>query len=121
MLNATRMVRLTNWSSNFVYLFIILIYIISIFNIYFIAYILISKWIKIRKSNYWSILLWVPYFIILISFFAEYFPITNRGEIPPPIVGLIVIGLIILYPVFLILIITSSHSFISNNIEKNNQ
>ncbi|HEY4392331.1 MAG TPA: hypothetical protein VGN02_13390 [Paenibacillus sp.] len=49
-------------------------------------------------------ILWLPYAAGFIYVFAALFPITDRGEFPSPAAGLVIIGAIILYPFYILLI-----------------
>ncbi|PRO64477.1 hypothetical protein C6I21_14205 [Alkalicoccus urumqiensis] len=49
-------------------------------------------------------LVWLPYYLLFIYLFSILFPIENRGEIPPPITGLIIMAKLIGYPFYLGLI-----------------
>jgi len=49
-------------------------------------------------------ILWLPYAAGFIYVLAILFPITDRGEVPPPAAGLVLIGAFILYPFYILLI-----------------
>ncbi|WP_233569866.1 hypothetical protein [Falsibacillus albus] len=59
---------------------------------------------KGRKVNYWSAILWVPYFILFVYLIATTLPITDQGDKPNPATGLILIGALMAYPLYIQLI-----------------
>ncbi|WP_233500632.1 MULTISPECIES: hypothetical protein [Paenibacillus] len=49
-------------------------------------------------------LLWLPYFLLFVFIFAVLFPMTNGGDDPNPATGLILLGMLVLYPFYIFLI-----------------
>lgn len=70
-------------------------------------YKLIQKWLGQKNSNYWTVILWLPYFILYIYVFATLFPISYGGDMPNPASGLMIIAGLFIYP-FYILLLTSA-------------
>lgn len=73
--------------------------IIAIFSIVF------YKIVHPSAFYYIICILWLPYYLLLVYVFAQLFPIENRGEIPPPVTGLILIAKLLCYPILLGIII----------------
>lgn len=61
---------------------------------------LINRALNARLASFWSILLWIPYFVLFVFLFAVLFPITNPADDPNPASGLIIIGGLIIYPFY---------------------
>ncbi len=83
--------------------------IISIGILFFITFtisilILIRKWMGNRKSIFWSVLLWVPYLAVFICVFSYLLPFKNPENAPSSAAGLIIIGMIIVYPVYIAMV-----------------
>lgn len=108
LLNTYRISRVLSWDLNKVNISLSVIYVIIFIAFPFIISFLITKWLKKNKYNYWSVLLF-PYFYIFFEAFVYFFPIVDKGEIPPPIIGLITILIIIFFPIYLLLSIYISH------------
>ncbi|UJF27958.1 hypothetical protein [Planococcus sp. 107-1] len=70
-------------------------------------YKLIQKWLGRKNSNYWTVILWLPYFVLYLYGFATLFPISYGGDMPNPASGLMIIAGLFIYP-FYILILTSA-------------
>ncbi|WP_206098826.1 hypothetical protein [Paenibacillus paeoniae] len=64
---------------------------------------IVWKWLDGRVACYWSLLLWIPYFVLFVSLFAQLFPMTYQGDHPAPVTGLIIIAMTIAYPFYLAL------------------
>ncbi|MFF2885787.1 hypothetical protein [Paenibacillus sp. NPDC057967] len=64
---------------------------------------MVWKWLEGRTSSYWSLLLWVPYFVLFVYLFAQLFPESHQGDRPAPVTGLIIIAMTIAYPFYLAL------------------
>lgn len=56
------------------------------------------------KSSHWSIILWVHYLVFFFFVFALMFPITNQGEVPAPVIGLIIFGEVIIFLFYILAI-----------------
>ncbi len=75
----------------------------GIFTIF--AWKCITKYLGKRISNLLIVLLCIPYYLLFMRLFVALFPITDRGEIPPPIVGLIMSALLIFFAIYITLLI----------------
>ncbi|GGF99126.1 hypothetical protein [Paenibacillus aceti] len=79
---------------------VLLIWIATSFLMYGLTKVLLGS----RKIKFWTSVLWIPYAAAVIYAFGSLFPITDRGEMPSPVMGLILIGAAFLYPFYIILI-----------------
>lgn len=102
-INVSHINRLTGWEWDNVYILIAAINVIGLLlsTIFFIF--LTKKWTIGRKNNHWSLLLWIPYFILFFSFFTVVIPI-NSGVTLFPRFSLLIYGSVILYPVYILFI-----------------
>ncbi|MBB6673316.1 hypothetical protein [Cohnella nanjingensis] len=101
MMNVYRIGRWTGWEIDTVNRTLLWIYIGGFFLSSFLFPLILLRWLEGRWANFWSLLLWMPYFLLFAYTFAEGFPITDPGEYPNPIAGLIAIGAFVLYPIYL--------------------
>ncbi|MCM2535373.1 hypothetical protein NDK43_27320 [Neobacillus pocheonensis] len=102
-INVSHISRLTGWEWDNVYIVIAAINVIGLLLSTILFICLTKKWIIGRKNSYWSLLLWVPYFILFFSFFTVLFPI-NSGVTLFPRFSLLIYGSVILYPVYILFI-----------------
>lgn len=56
------------------------------------------------KLRFISMILWFPYFVLINFTFSSLFPIVDRGELPPPVVGLLSLGAMIVHPIYIFVI-----------------
>ena len=101
MLNVYRISRLTGWNLGTVVDTISTVGIAAFILCTILFIMLIKSWMVGRKASYWTIILWFPYFILFILIFGLLFPMTYGGDEPNPVSGLIIIGELILYPVYI--------------------
>ncbi|GIP53350.1 hypothetical protein J42TS3_23850 [Paenibacillus vini] len=101
MVNVYRISRLTGWELNSTNILNMVIICADIVFGTAILYLLTTKWLGRRKLNYLTIVFWVPYFILFVYIFARLFPITYGGDDPNPVTGLLAIGMLLLYPVYI--------------------
>jgi hypothetical protein len=104
MVNVYRITRLTGWDIGKVNNLNTTILFADIILGSIVLYLLTVKWLGRRKLNYITILLWVPYFILFVYIIASLFPITYRGDTPNPATGLLVIGMLLVYPIYILII-----------------
>ena len=105
-LNFYRIWRITGWETDTVNNVIAIIHVVGFILSTIVFVILIKKWLEGKKASFWSIILWLPYLILFICIFANLCPITNRGEMPAPVSGLFIMGQLIVYPIYLMVINT---------------
>ncbi len=81
---------------------------ISILLIYIafsiLCYILTKNLFGNRRIKNVLSVLWIPYFLIFTLTFASQYPITNPQDKPLPAIGLIIIGIAIVFPFYITLI-----------------
>jgi hypothetical protein len=65
---------------------------------------LTKKWLDGRKASFWTILLWLPYLVLLVYLFAVLFPMTHREDEPNPVTGLLAIGGLMIYPFYILIL-----------------
>lgn len=117
MLNVYRISRLTNWEIGTVNILTAATIFIEFIGGTILLVYLTNKWLDGRKSKFLTVIFWVPYFVLLIYVFASLFPITNGGDTPNPVTGLLAIGGLIVYPFYILILnffsITSDEKTIS--------
>ncbi|MFD0824517.1 hypothetical protein ACT8ZR_02460 [Neobacillus sp. M.A.Huq-85] len=102
-INVSQISRLTGWEWENVYIVIAAINVIGVLLSTILFICLTKKWTIVRKNNYWSLILWVPFFILFFSFFTVVIPI-NSGVTLFPRFSLLIYGSVILYPVYILFI-----------------
>lgn len=102
--NVYRISRLTNWDSDMVNILSGVILIVEIIGGTLLLFFLTKRWLDGRKASFWTIILWVPYFVILTYVSASLFPITNGGDAPNPVTGLLAMGGLLVYPFYILIL-----------------
>lgn len=102
--NIYRISRIMRWEVLKTNNVIIIIHFVGFIVSIFLFYILISKWLDGKKARYWTIILWFPYLIIFIMIFSILFPMTDPGDDPAPVSGLIIMAQLVSYPIYLLFI-----------------
>ena len=70
-----------------------------------VGFLLLTRnYLRISKMNYFTALLWFPYWVVLIKLFSLLFPITATAERLSPVYGMMIMVLSMLYPVFIVLV-----------------
>ncbi|WAA12650.1 hypothetical protein [Fervidibacillus halotolerans] len=90
-----------------------LILLLSLVSLFFI----IKKWLHGRMGNFWIMLLWVPYAIMLMRLFIIFFPLGD-GEDPGPGFGFYMLFEFLMYQMFLFFTIMLSNAFSKNTFDK---
>ncbi len=103
-LNVYRISRLTGWELGSVTNVVIIPVFVGFVGATLLLILMTKRWMKARKSSYWSAALWAPYLVLFVYMFASLFPIVNPGEIPSPGVGFVLIGALFVYPFYVILV-----------------
>ncbi|MRH44151.1 hypothetical protein GH741_16030 [Aquibacillus halophilus] len=80
---------------------------------------LTKKWLRKRKANFWTIILWVPYWVLIISLMTLFFPMAHAADDPGIGIGIIAGGAMIAFPVYILII--NLISYVSNNKVKINR
>ncbi|GIO32678.1 MULTISPECIES: hypothetical protein [Paenibacillus] len=70
-----------------------------------------KRWTGKQKWRYVTTILWLPYLYVLIYSFAALYPITDPQEVPLPAVGLIALGEMLVFPLYVAAIQLFSRDF----------
>lgn len=104
MLNVYRINRLTNWEFETINMLtgttIIIEFVVGTILIIFLT----KKWLDWQKASFWTVLLWIPYLILLVYLFAVLFPMTHGEDEPSPVTGLLAIGGLMIYPLYILIL-----------------
>lgn len=101
--NVYRISRLTTWDLGTVNIISSLVIVAGfIFGTVLLLYIT-KKWLKDKKANFLTVILWAPYFILFVYIIASLFPITYEGDAPNPVTGLIAIGALLAFPIYILI------------------
>lgn len=96
--NIYRIARIINWSVNTANIRVgILILMISIITS-ILFYLITCKYLSKVKLRFITTLLWIPFFAIFTLFLS---PAMVRGDEPPPVLGLLLIGVFLVYPFYI--------------------
>ncbi|MCP3028459.1 hypothetical protein [Halobacillus sp. A5] len=104
LLNIGRLSRLTGWEMDAAAIGGMGLFIFACIAFTLLFYQLIKRLMENRKASFWSVLLWVPYFLLFIFAFVSLFPITNPADEPADATGLIIIFMVCFYPVYLLVL-----------------
>ncbi|MGG4343100.1 hypothetical protein [Paenibacillus lautus] len=104
MSNVYRLSRVTGWGLDHVNVMILVFFFVCLLLSGFGFPKLIRHWLGGRKASFFSLVLWIPYFIILTYIVAAWFPIMNPADKPNPVTGLIAIAVLVLYPFYLAIV-----------------
>lgn len=104
MLNVYRISRIANWEIGTVNILTGVTLIVEIIGGTILLVFLTKKWLGERKANFWTVILWAPYFVLFIYIFASLFPITYGGDDPNPVTGLLAIGGLIVFPFYILIL-----------------
>lgn len=102
--NVYRISRLTTWEIDTVNMLIAAIIIVDVIGGTILLLLLTRKWLGDRKANFWTVILWIPYFVLFTYLIASLFPITYGGDAPNPVTGLVALGGLIVYPVYILIL-----------------
>lgn len=104
MANVYRISRLTGWSigtvSKLSSVTFVVVYIFGTVLVFFLT----KKWLQSRKANFWTVILWAPYFVLFAYIIASLFSTTYGGDAPNPGTGLLEIGALMVFPIFILII-----------------
>lgn len=102
--NIYRITRLTNWGIGMVNFMICVTLVIEVIGGTILIFFLTKEWLDGRKAKFWTVILWVPYFILFIYVFASLFPMTDGGDSPNPVTGLLALVVLIAYPFYILIL-----------------
>jgi hypothetical protein len=104
MINSSRISIVTNWNQDSVnissFIVSLVVFIIGTVTIFLVT----KKWLNGGKLNFWTALLWIPYFVLFVYIIAKSFPPKNINAVSTPGAGLIAIGMLIAFPIYILLI-----------------
>ncbi|MDR9852071.1 hypothetical protein RJP21_00490 [Paenibacillus sp. VCA1] len=109
MMNVYRIERLTGWTDAGKLIDAAQVLIFICFTV--LLFIINRRWIGKQKWRYVTTILWFPYLYALIRSFAALYPITNPQEVPLPAVGLIALGEMVVFPLYVAAIQFFSRDF----------
>ena len=117
--NFYRIWRLTGWEGATVNSMIAVVHLFGFIATLFLFYFLIRKWFEGRKAGYWSVILWLPYVFLFVIIFGVLFPMTDGGDKPAPVTGLVIMGQLITYPIYLLVMtwVGSAKDFVVEEIK----
>lgn len=98
MLNIYRIVRITNWAINTVNMLVAIFNLILLIISSIVFYLITKKYLSQGKMRFLLTLLWIPYYAIFTLILS---PASVRGEEPPPVLGLLLIGVFLIYPFYI--------------------
>ena len=110
-INVYRISRVTEWNLNVVMVIIPVIILVGLILSALLVIHLTKRWVLNKKNSYWLALIWCPYFILFYYIFTYLFPL-NSGETLFPIFNILIYGIIVLYPFYILII---SRCVISKN------
>ena len=113
MANIYRLTRLTGWDMDFVKNVSGAMSGAVLIMGTVILYFLTKKWMEGRNMAYWTAILWLPYFVLFSYVIATSFPTTYGGDAPNPASGLVMIGALVSYPFYVLVL-----NFLSLNTEE---
>lgn len=102
--NVHRISRVTGWNIDIVNLFIIVITFLVILFFTIISLYLSKKWLKRDLTAYWTVLLWIPYFVLFTYLTTYVLPKPLPEDFVSPGTGLLIIGTIVLFPIYVFII-----------------
>lgn len=98
MVNCYRLERIMHWF-NFTAQKISVVILFVAFTIFFC--IMTKRHFSAGKLRYILAVLWIPYYAVLTFLFSFLFPAVNRGDNPPPVLGIVLFGIWLVYPFYI--------------------
>ncbi|MEH7275888.1 hypothetical protein [Neobacillus vireti] len=102
-INVSSISSLMGWEWDHVYIVVAVINVIGLLLSTIIFISLTKKWRIGRKNNYSSLILWVPYFILLFYIFTILVPLHSADTLFPRF-SLLIFGSCLLFPVYILFI-----------------
>lgn len=100
-LNYYRLLRLTGWTGDNLDLFLLIVQLVGLSVATIFIYKLTVTWLGHRRWIYATMILWLPYTVIFTMVFTYLFPIFDRGDMPVPVQGLILLVMLGSYPLYI--------------------
>lgn len=102
--NFYRITRITGWSTDSVSVLTAVVC-LALFVIMSVSlYKLSRKFFYGEASAYWSVISWVPFYVLLIVANRWLLPITQAGDNPAPVTGLLLIASWFVFPIYIAVI-----------------
>lgn len=102
--NFYRITRITGWSTDSVSVLTAVVC-LALFVIMSVSlYKLSRKFFYGEVSAYWSVISWVPFYVLLIVANRWLLPITQAGDNPAPVTGLLLIASWFVFPIYIAVI-----------------
>lgn len=105
-LNFYRIARLTGWASSYVLLFTKTLAVLIVVSMTITLYWLTKKYFYEKPSAYLLSVSWIPFYYILIKLNAFIIPITEAGDDPAPVTGLLIMASWVAFPLYIFIIVT---------------
>jgi hypothetical protein len=102
-INVSHISQVYGYEWDHVYIVIAVINVIGLLLSTLIFFSLTKKWMSGRNHHLWTLILWVPYFIVLFYFFTVFVPL-NTGVTLFPRFNLFIFGSALLFPVYILFI-----------------
>lgn len=102
--NVYRISRVTGWNIGLVNILSCLTIVAGSISGTILLILLTKKWLSVHKAIFWTVILWFPYFVLLVYIIASLFPITNEGDSPNPVAGFLALGALIAFPIYILII-----------------
>lgn len=96
-----RLLRLTGWTGDNLDLFLLIVQLVGLSVATIFIYKLTVTWLGHRRWIYATMILWLPYTVIFTMVFTYLFPIFDRGDMPVPVQGLILLVMLGSYPLYI--------------------
>ncbi|MBT2288792.1 hypothetical protein J7E73_06500 [Paenibacillus albidus] len=101
-LNVYRISRITGWKLEKVNQWVT-IAILVLFVLFSAAFVyLTNRYMQSSKKRYFTAVLWFPYFVVLVMGARSLWPMSDPGDKPAPVQGLLVIGALLVYPLYIL-------------------
>ncbi|MFL0247155.1 hypothetical protein [Candidatus Clostridium stratigraminis] len=96
--NIYRIARITDWLISTVNVAVGILNLTLLIFTSFLFYLITKKYLSKVKLRFLITILWIPYYAIFTSSLS---PAMVRGEEPPPVLGLLFIGIFLIYPFYI--------------------
>lgn len=103
-INVYRISRITGWNLDVVMITIPVIILTGLILATLLVIHFTKRWMLNKKLAYWLALIWCPYFILFYYIFTYLFPLSS-GETLFPIFNILIYGIIVLYPFYILIIV----------------
>lgn len=104
MANVHRISRLTGWNIGTVNTLSCVTIVVELIFGTILLFFLTKKWLRSRKANFWTSILWAPYFVLFAYLIASLSSTIYGGDAPNPGTGLLAIGALMVFPIFILII-----------------